>query len=50
MQRNCTYEIMQNIGMKILRNFKMDLYAENSLLKDQWKDFSKTKLAVRLAF
>ena len=41
---------MQNIGMKILRNFKIGLYAEISMLKDQWEDFSKTKLAVRLAF
>ena len=36
--------------MKILRNFKMGLYAEISMLKDHWEDFSKTKLAVRLAF
>ena len=36
--------------MKILRNFKMGLYAEISMLKDKWEDFSKTRLAVRLAF
>ena len=27
----------------------MGLYAEISMLKDQWQDFSKTKLAVRQA-
>ena len=36
--------------MKILGNFKMGLYAEISMLKDQWEHFSKTKLAVKLAF
>ena len=36
--------------MKILRNFKMGLYAKISMLQDQWEDFLKTKLAVRLAF
>ena len=41
---------MQNIGKKILRNFKMGLYAKSSMLKDQWEDFSKSKLAVRLSF
>ena len=41
---------MQNIGKKILRNFKMGLYAKSSMLKDQWEDVSKSKLAVRLAF
>ena len=32
--------------MKVLRNFKMGLYAKISMLKDQWEDFSKTKLAI----
>ena len=28
----------------------MGLYAKISMLKDQWEDFSKTKLAVKLVF
>ena len=28
----------------------MGLYAKISMLKDQWEDFSETKLAVKLAF
>ena len=36
--------------MKILGNFKMGLYAKISMQKDQWEDFSKTKLAVKRVF
>ena len=28
----------------------MGLYPKISMLKDQWEDFSKTKLAVKLVF
>ena len=42
---------MQDIyGMKTLRNFMMGLFAKISILKDLWEDFSKTKLAIKLAF
>ena len=36
--------------MKILRNFILGLYANISMLKDVWEDFSKTKLAIKVAF
>ena len=36
--------------MKILRNFIIGLYINISMLKDVWEDFSKTKLAVKVAF
>ena len=36
--------------MKILRKFIMGLYAKISILKNLWEDFSKTKLAIKLAF
>ena len=34
--------------MKILRNFIMGLYANISMLKDVWEDFSKTKLDIKI--
>ena len=36
--------------MKILRNYNMRLCANISMLKDVWEDFSKTKLAIKVAF
>ena len=42
---------MQNIkGMKILGNFMTGVYAKISMLKDLWEDFTKTKVAIKLAF
>ena len=32
------------------RNFIKGLYANISMLKDVWEDFSKTKLAIKVAF
>ena len=36
--------------MKILRKFIMGIYANISMLKDVREYFSKTKLAIKLAF
>ena len=34
--------------MKILGNFILGLYANISMLKDVWEDFSKTKLDIKI--
>ena len=42
---------MQNVqSMQVLSNFIMGLYAKISMVKDLLEDFSKTKLAIKLAF